>query len=201
MKLKSQQGRKEDNSDCRPVLRKHQREQVPRSLLVLSSAGLYALAYVSPAFQSTSPLKLCIFQRWKRRLLQPYNAHSDYIHLPKEKQLLRSWEWAMVDGGVIPADFCCFKRTLIASWCLPANAGDVRDTGLIPGSRRSTGGGHGNPLQYSCLGNHTDKGGCWATVNGATMSQTRLKLLSTHTCTPVGWIQHKSPSSFFFFNL
>ena len=34
---------------------------------------------------------------------------------------------------------------------LPANAGDVRDTGLIPGLGRSPGGGHGNPFQYSCL--------------------------------------------------
>ena len=36
---------------------------------------------------------------------------------------------------------------------LPANAGDIRDTGLILGSGRSPGGGHGNPLQYSCLEN------------------------------------------------
>ena len=36
---------------------------------------------------------------------------------------------------------------------LPANAGDIRDAGLIPGSGRSPGGGHGNPLQYSCLEN------------------------------------------------
>ena len=35
----------------------------------------------------------------------------------------------------------------------PAIAGDIRDIGLIPGSRRSPGGGHGNPLQYSCLEN------------------------------------------------
>ena len=35
----------------------------------------------------------------------------------------------------------------------PANAGDVRDTGLIPGLGRSPGEGHGNPLQYSCLEN------------------------------------------------
>ena len=35
----------------------------------------------------------------------------------------------------------------------PANAGDIRDTGSIPGSGRSLGGGHGNPLRYSCLGN------------------------------------------------
>ena len=35
----------------------------------------------------------------------------------------------------------------------PANAGDIRDVGLIPGSGRSPGGGHGYPLQYSCLEN------------------------------------------------
>ena len=48
---------------------------------------------------------------------------------------------------------------------LPANAGDVRDTDLIPGSGRSPGEGHGNPLQYSCLENPMD-GGAWpATVH------------------------------------
>ena len=40
----------------------------------------------------------------------------------------------------------------------PANAGDMRDVGLIPELGRSPGGGHGNPLQYSCLGNFTDRG-------------------------------------------
>ena len=41
---------------------------------------------------------------------------------------------------------------------LPANAGDVRDVGSIPGSGRSPGGGHGNPLQDSCLENALDRG-------------------------------------------
>ena len=40
---------------------------------------------------------------------------------------------------------------------LPANAGDVSDTASIPGSGRSPGGGHGNPLQYSCLENPMDR--------------------------------------------
>ena len=40
----------------------------------------------------------------------------------------------------------------------PANAGDVRDMGWIPGSGRSPGGGHGNSLQYSCLENPVDRG-------------------------------------------
>ena len=41
---------------------------------------------------------------------------------------------------------------------LPANAGDIKDTGSIPGSGRSPEGGHGNPLQYSCLENPMDMG-------------------------------------------
>ena len=40
---------------------------------------------------------------------------------------------------------------------LPANAGDIRDMGSIPGSERFPGGGHGNPLQYSCLENPMDR--------------------------------------------
>ena len=48
----------------------------------------------------------------------------------------------------------------------PANAGDLRDTGSIPGLGRSRGGGHGNPLQYSCLENPMDGGAWWATVHG-----------------------------------
>ena len=48
----------------------------------------------------------------------------------------------------------------------PANAGDVRDAGLTPRSGRSPGGGHGNPLQYSCLGNLMDRGVWRATVHG-----------------------------------
>ena len=47
----------------------------------------------------------------------------------------------------------------------PANAGDIRDVSLIPGVGRSSGGGHGNALQYSCLGNLTDQGAWWATVH------------------------------------
>ena len=56
----------------------------------------------------------------------------------------------------------------------PSNAGDIRDAGLIPGSGRSPGGGHGNPLQYSCLENPMDREAWQATVHGVTKSQTRL---------------------------
>ena len=64
-------------------------------------------------------------------------------------------------------------ETLVAQTLknLPANAGDP---GSIPGLGRSPGGGHGNPLQYSCLQNPMDRGAWWATVHGVTKSQTRL---------------------------
>ena len=48
---------------------------------------------------------------------------------------------------------------------LPANAGDIRDTDSIPGSERSPGGGHGNPLRYSCLEQPMDRGAWQATVH------------------------------------
>ena len=52
-----------------------------------------------------------------------------------------------------------------------ANAGDIRDAGLISGSGRSPGGGNGNPLQYSCLKNPKD-GGAWrVTVHGVAKSE------------------------------
>ena len=64
---------------------------------------------------------------------------------------------------------------------LPANAGDRRDAGLIPGSGRSVGTGHDDPLQDSCLENSMDRGAWWAVVYRLTQSQTRLKRLSLHT--------------------
>ena len=57
---------------------------------------------------------------------------------------------------------------------LPANVGDVRDMGSIARSGRSPGGGHGNPLQYSCLENPMDRGVWQATVYGVAKSWTRL---------------------------
>ena len=55
---------------------------------------------------------------------------------------------------------------------LAASAGDGRDVGLIPGLGRSSGGGHGNPLQYSCLENSMDRGAWRATVHGVAKNRT-----------------------------
>ena len=57
---------------------------------------------------------------------------------------------------------------------LPANAGDTRGAGLIPGLGRSPGLGNGNSLQYPCLENYVDRGAWQATVHGAANSWSRL---------------------------
>ena len=54
--------------------------------------------------------------------------------------------------------------------------------GSIPGSGRCPGGGHGNPLPYSCLENLMDRGAWRVTVHRVTQSQTQLKRLSMQAC-------------------
>ena len=87
------------------------------------------------------------------------------------------------------------SRVVLVVKNLPANAGDMGDAGLIPGWGSSPGGGHGNPLQYSCLENPMDRGAWQAAVHRAAKSWTLLKQLSTHPRTdkenkqglPVEW--------------
>ena len=80
-----------------------------------------------------------------------------------------------------PGDLVCFEKyyTIQKDRLVvknpPANAGDIRDAGLIPRSGRSPAGGHGNPLQYSHLENPTDRGPRQFTVCGAPQSWTKLK--------------------------
>ena len=89
---------------------------------------------------------------------------------------------------------CCISFWRIAKWFtytyaasqvarvvknLPVNAGDIRDKDSVPGWGRCPGGGHGSPLQYSCLENPMDRGAWHATVRRATKSWTRPKRLNT----------------------
>ena len=64
---------------------------------------------------------------------------------------------------------------------LPADAGDTRDADLIFGLRRSPGGGNGNSLQYSCVGDSMDKGAWWTTVCGIAKSRTQLSNFTEET--------------------
>ena len=72
-------------------------------------------------------------------------------------RMWRNWNpWLLLEG--FPGGDC--------------NAGDLRDTGSVPELGRSPGGGHGNPLQYSCLENPMDRGAWWATVRRVAKSRT-----------------------------
>ena len=69
---------------------------------------------------------------------------------------------------------------------LPANAGDISDTGSIPGLGRSPGGGNGNLFQYSCLENPMDRGAWQATVREITESDMAERLTLQHYCALIG---------------
>ena len=76
-----------------------------------------------------------------------------------------------------------FSQVVVVVKNPPANVGDKRDMGSIPGSGGYTGEGHGNPLQYSCLENPMDRGPWWATVHRIIKSQTWLRQLSIQNTT------------------
>ena len=67
---------------------------------------------------------------------------------------------------------CVDSKVVLVVKKQSANAGDVRDVGSIPGLGRSPGGGHGNPLQYSCLENPMDREAWRVTVHGVAQSHT-----------------------------
>ena len=69
-------------------------------------------------------------------------------------------------------------------WNPPANTGDIRDVGSVPGSGRSPGGGRGNPLQYACLENPMDRGAWRAPVHGVAKSHTQSEVteVTDHAC-------------------
>ena len=82
----------------------------------------------------------------------------------------------------------------------PANAGNIRDIGSIPGSGRSLGGGHGNPFPYSCLENPMDRGTWWATVHWVTKiwNMTEATVQAQHL--PSMLLQMSNFHSFFWLN-
>ena len=94
-------------------------------------------------------------------------------------------------GGCMPAQGA-FQVALVVK-NLPANAGDIRDLGSVPGLGRSLGEGNGKPLQYSCLENPMDRGAWQTTVHRVAKSQTQMKQLSTHAW-PSLQLSHVQPS-------
>ena len=85
------------------------------------------------------------------------------------------------------------SQVLLVVKSLPANAGEVRGSGSIPGLGRSPGEGNGNPLQYSCLGNPMARGAWWAIVHEVVKSWMHL---STHIFLHTNCQSHKTHLSF-----
>ena len=81
--------------------------------------------------------------------------------------------------GIRSSSLCRRPSRWLSSKQYACKAGAEGDGGSIPGSRRSPGGGRGNPLQYSCLENTMDRGAWWATVQRVAKTQTQLTQLST----------------------
>ena len=112
-------------------------------------------------------------------------GHRTKYDLPEEEKkkittfklwIKLAWNWAI--------------QVVLMIKNLLANAGDLRNVGSIPGSGRSPGGGHGNPLEYSCLENPMDRGVWWATGHGVAKSWTQteqLKHASTHSQLTMLW--------------
>ena len=93
----------------------------------------------------------------------------------------RDWTWVYL----IASQFFTFWATREAECGTSGrepvcHAGDIRSVGFISGSRKSPGGGHRNPLQYSCLENPTDRGAWWATVQRVANRWTWLKQFNTY---------------------
>ena len=109
----------------------------------------------------------CLNIYWRSWLL-PYLEYVDMKESPwisrRRKQLDTTWT----------------SQVVLLVKNLPANNRlDVTDAGSFPGSGRSPGGGHDNPLQYSCLETLMDRGTGWTAVHGVAQSWTWLKWLST----------------------
>ena len=117
---------------------------------------------------------------------------------------LSPWWWKISVPGhtLISCDMCSGRDTTGASQAAlvvknpPANAGGIRDVVSIPGLGRSPGGGHGKPLQYSCLENPTDRGAWKAIVHRVAQSWTWLKRHSSSIHNPGN--QADGPSSLWF---
>ena len=100
-------------------------------------------------------------QRWRRK------ARRLNYHRAQRRVLQR--EESSVLLGAAEKSPGTFQVALVVK-NPPANAGDVRDTSSTPGSGRSPGEGNGNPFQYSCLENPTNRGSSWATVHSVAES-------------------------------
>ena len=102
-----------------------------------------------------------------------YSASINSLCLYLGVSCLRPSQPQLVPDLASKTDSLCWNFQFRVSE-VKASACNVGDLGSIPGSRRPTGEGNGNPLQYSCLENPMDRGAWWATVHGVAKSRTQL---------------------------
>ena len=127
--------------------------------------------------------RMSLFSNWKRK------DHSENLEGQNVKPV---YEWET--SFKLSYGFRTSQMVVVAK-SPPANAGDIRDTALIPGSGRSPGGGCVTLLLYSCLENPMDRGAWQGTVHGVAKSRTHLKRLSMHARTLSIYVIIKDPAS------
>ena len=171
--------------------------KVPSERLGLSSSAI--LRSNSIQFQQTilSWYELCPPQKRCVEVSTPSTLECDFIWRQGLYNQIGKLGWALFQY-----DWCQYKRGKfghrprgLPQWHRrkepTCNAEDSGDAGLSSGSGRSPGGGHGNPLQYSCLKNPMDRGTWRATVHEDTKSRTQLKWLSMQMEDDVKWHTEK----------
>ena len=126
---------------------------------VLLSCFLLSLG--SGKVQSRESYNLWVIFSSCQRSLNPEQVPGSLTHPPDT--------WLCFYSGVRFIFLSCVvSQAALAVKNPPVNAGDTRDPGLISELGRSPGGGHGNPLQYTCLENPMDRGVWWVIVHGIT---------------------------------
>ena len=133
--------------------------------------------------KSCNHSKKCKMPIWKKKNV--LNIWSSVQSLSRVRLFATPWKhimWKNTNRKTVYIVWSClyiFKNMYVSKWASwvvlvvtspPANAGNMTDTGLIPGSGRSPGEGHGNPLQYPCLENPMDREAWRATVHRAAES-------------------------------
>ena len=122
-----------------------------------------------------------VYRKAVKRIQSSHIPHIQFSSII----ILHEWVWYISHNSWVNIDTLLLTKVHTIQVALvvknpPANLGDLRDLGLIPGLGRSPWGGKGNPFQYSCLENPMDRGAWRATVHRVAKSQTWLKWLSTH---------------------
>ena len=141
--------------------------------------GLLITYYMLGVSHSVTFDSLRLHGQLSARLLCPWNSPDKNTWVGRHFLLQRTF----LTQGSNPDLLHCMKilyQVLLVIKNPPANAEHKRDAGLIPGSRRSPGRGHGNQFEYSCLENLMDRGASGTTVHGVANSRTWLKWLSMH---------------------